>query len=802
MPQEPESPGAPVLVSVDTDPRAARTWLAAQFDAQMERADPAAMTPRQREGVQKLARLMWWADGVDDSEALLAEALPAAVRSAAAIPGASAALALYLRNLVNEAWGRSWEHGRMRRGIVAACEAWRGLRLSGPDSALAGVCWGLLEFLGTEFDVESALLTGRLDVSRQLAQQAATEAACLLAVAEALPEQDGREMVLREIRNEALYYDTVRGAIATVDEVLNRRIPTGAGELERLSAAADTGDLNSTDASELRGHLASLQSIVAAEATDWLRVDEGRCRFLYPFALRSPLPDVDRRAINAVITTAAQWRPGGLAVVRVAEGLGVSDAWQGTDPLGRAYGGAVVQLDDLVLTTPDGTVLDTITPSIRFSELGNHVVVVEVGLSDALPGRLAEVVHLASPLFGDLTEIPDRLRLSPATEPDRALSRLTDVVAAVVSDLGPLLDAAAPVTVSALKGSFGVVSVVERATVFHGTADLVGESMVSAPGLLTLFGVQPLVHPLPSGAASVADWAVYDLADVQTHRLLHLSDALLAANANVSLLASFGSPSYAVADIESYLEFAHSMHGLYQGWRETVREHAQEIAGILHQVEAAMPADDPAQAEAGHADALRGLAVRIERAELRLQSFVQANQATMLFVDSPTLVTSPALRIDLDTVLRSNRYDVLRAEFERAAGGVLGSRLQQLLEVCHRRIEQDVEDKRELRNRRVDRVVQAAGIGLGLMGVSGLVSVLQAGFDLKGEITWWLAAAILLLAAALGLVMYLVSGERTGASRTRTGRLRSRPIGPPTDSGAVHPRTSDDSIPAARSRYG
>lgn len=773
----------PALASVDTDATAARDWLAAQFDLQASRGDSAAMSQQHREGLRTLSRLMWWAETDPGAEGLIVEVLPQAVRAAAALPGVSPALALYLRNVVNQAWSLSWDHRRLRLGVETACSAWAGVADEDPSGEVAALCWALLRFFLAELEVESALLTGRLAVCHASATRAADEIADLARQMAATDLPAGWGLVGREIRNELVYYETIRDVVGTAGAVLRGEVPTAEPVLAQLRARVGAADLNPTDASELRGHLRSLKAIVRAEQRPWLRVDRGHCRFIFPFGLRSPELGVDARVTSQATTQAAHWEElGGLQVTGVASGLEVSDVWRGTDPLGRAYGGATIRLEDLILETADGTPLDTIATSIRLSELGNHMVVLEVALADALPGRLAEVVHLASPLFGDLDELAGQLRLRAAGSAERRYPRLVDALERILADLQRRIragDGDTGIEVSALEGSFGIITLIEAATALSGPGDRDGSAVESAPQLLSLFGVESVVHPLPGGATSMADWATYDLDALRTFKLLHLSDDLLAANANLSLLASFTSPSYAVADIESYLEFAHSMHGLYQGWRETVSEHAQVIAGILQEVDRALPLDGSGTG-ADQAEQLGALAVRIERAELRLQAFVQSNQATMLFVDSPTLVASPALRIDLDTVLAATRYPLLRAEFERSVRDVLGGRLRELLAICHRRLEQELEQQREQRSRWVDRVFQAAGIGLALVGVSGLVSVVQAGFDLKGEVTWWLVGGILVLATIAGVVMYLfsdaLSAGAAGGHRTTERRSAAEDV--------------------------
>ena len=183
---------------------------------------------------------------------------------------------------------------------------------------------------------------------------------------------------------------------------------------------------------------------------------------------------------------------------------------------------------------------------------------------------------------------------------------------------------------------------------------------------------------------------------------------------------------------------------------------------------------------------------RVERTELALQSFVQSNEAIMLFIESPTIVTSPPLRVDLDTVLRSNGYTRLRDGFTRAVRDVLGTRLQPLLEVVHRRMEQAfaaeqalqvreqrehqaaMEELREARERRNSRLLELLGAVFAVVGFAGLASVLQAGHPEWGAAeAWVLFAAVLGLAALTGAVLAAVT--RAGRRSRRGSRPRDEP---------------------------
>ena len=778
----------------DSDADTARRWLSRKFAEQRADGAPDALSAAHQAGLVRVLTMDWWQVVVWDEDRSSKSAadeldvlLPAAVRAASAIPNAGVVLALYLRNLVNEAWALSWDHRLIRSAIDAALGAVDGTVQDGAST----VAWALLDFMHSEFDVESALLTGRLQAVVAIASRAAASIAHISRAAQGLPTHPGQDALVSEAASEERYYRAVHDIALASHALLSRRTLDASAEVSRIGAEIADGGFRAVDASELRGHLASLICINDAAQREWLHMDEGRVRIIYGFGIAQPdardgaqsLTElrelIDRRRLEGGSL-------GALRIDKVLRRLTLSDVWQGADSLGRAYRGTTVHLEDLVLDIADGNMLvgtETVRTRIQLSELGNHIVVFELDIHDAGAYEVAETINLATPVFGDLTEIRDALHLHPASDPGMHIARLTDVVTGILDGLRELLQEVSPThsfdPVSSRAGSFGVL-----VTVTQASSDSAGRRtpLSSAHDVRGLWGTQPLLHPLPAGASGVADWTRYDI-DVATHfNLLHLNDELLSANTNITLLASLSSPDYAVSEIESYIEFAHSMHGMYQAWQSTVRTHAERIADLLERVEDELVAADAAAAAEDDRAQERvitelGELVRvIERAELTLQSFVQSKQATMLFVESPAIVSSPALRADLDTILRSNGYRILREGFERAVRDVLGTRLQPLLEVCHRRIALVYENRQAARERRTERLAEVLGAILAVMGLSGLVSVLQDGFELRGDITWWFLSMILLAAAVLGAALVIEPRRRRRRKRAASAQRRaSRP---------------------------
>ncbi len=830
-----------VFASADTPADEARRWLTNRFDEQAARGEPDALTPEQRLELAQLLSSAWWravfedersaetpagahstpaaertsahtcsddsssddnsdaggadAGGADAgwaAAALLRRALPPAVRAASRLPGGGLILALYLRNLANEAWAMAWNHELLSVAIAASCDAARSSAGDGADD-LDRLGWALLRFMEREFRVETALLTGRLETVAALAQVAVAEVEPIVAAVEELAPSVARDALLREASNEATYYRAVRDTAGVGKRLFSGDRSNADAELERVRASVDAASFNAMDASELRGHLAGIAALHAARGRDWLHVDEGRVRIIYPFGIRTtgqddPISVVATLRRQALALHAQGGTLGGLPVTDVRGRLELSDVWQGTDDLGRGYRGVTILLGDLSLEHPGAEApLEVVQTRVQLSHLGNHTIVFEIALRDVPAHRVAQAIHLATPVFGDLREIADVLRMR--TTSGSTVSGLPEVVGALLAEIRGLLDATGDAIdgsqLAAREGSFGVMATIVAASRQgpDGRAQL-----AHANELLELWGIQPLLHPLPSGAASAADWALYDLDSVRTWSLLHLNNELLASNSNVTLLASFGSPDYAVREVESYIEFAHSLHGMYQGWQDTIRTHVEIVSRLLRAAVAVVPrpatgaspddADNRGRRAAAIAE-LDDLVSDIERAELELQAFIQSCDAIMLFIDSPGIVTSPPLRTDLDTILDSNGYPRLRDGFTHAVRDVLGTRLQPLLEVVHgrmaqayaaesARLERDRLDAETEANERTDRLFDVLGIVFTVIGFSGLASVLQAGHpDWDGGVAWWLVVAILVLAAVSGVLLSFLPGLRARHPRTR-----------------------------------
>jgi hypothetical protein len=169
-----------------------------------------------------------------------------------------------------------------------------------------------------------------------------------------------------------------------------------------------------------------------------------------------------------------------------------------------------------------------------------------------------------------------------------------------------------------------------------------------------------------------------------------------------------------------------------------------------------------------------------------MQLFVMASRLRLMFITAPSLVTSPVVRTMLDHLLDAAGFAQARADFVGTADDVVGDRAwalidsavrrrRELAETRRREAEQRAEAQRaadEARGRQRMDILLAA---VAAVGISGILSILQAGYDLRG----WLSVALVILAlvsaAAAGAVTHRLTSP---ALRSARGGTRADHPGP------------------------
>lgn len=713
-----------------------------------------------RDALRELIEGVWWSsrtaeDSLVQTAAVVTRAVTAVVGSDAGAP-----LALYVRLVCEAAWDLTWDHHPLLHLLAAAESAWAPrLDTVGHEERLAV---GVMRALRDELTLESAVSTADLTVVVDRAVEMADSLERLAGEARALPGSELSTHLLDLIESRSRYAGATLLAARTVRDALTGAAPLGergAAVLAELrSVEGSFGDHAS--ASEIRAHRCAVESVLAATHRDWLRVDEGAIVCLFPFGLRHA---EQTEVVEAVKRHGAGWSLAGAALDNdPTKLLLVDDCWRGDDPLNRRYDGTQLDLPDLEL--PElGSQPRAAAVSVLISQLGNHCLRVEIPLREAMPHEVAARIWMAAPEYGNLVELDRPLRFVDGTvDPDAAWPRLADVARAVLTDLAAALSADLDdVALSWRPGMFHVVTTVSQASRLPGGQEERAETLEDAREIPTLFGAQPLCHPLPAGLGSAAPWTRYESPLGTALHCAGLTDDLVLVTENHTLLASFSSADYMVATVAQAVEFVVDLEGMFAAWQDELSDFYLGLRTQLQKLDGA-DEDDHDLAE------LQEIVTELQMSQLRLRQFLTSARVNVLFIAAPALVTSPVMRRTVSELLELSPVWRQRADFTDNAGQALTDRFTDVIESWTRR----KEDKLEKRNRRLVNTLLAVLAGI---GISGVLAMVQEGFSVTGWGSAALVAVVLTLAAVVGVVSYRSEADRKERARSREEKERTGP---------------------------
>ncbi|NEK85904.1 hypothetical protein GCU60_09030 [Blastococcus saxobsidens] len=742
----------------DGDTAPARAWLG-------EVVTSAGMPRDQLAALGGLGR--WNADRADGGlSAAAADALRTAVRLTAGERTAGGLLALCLRADCEAAWEVSWEHGPVQAVIDTALAA------RPADGGAAEGEWALLALVGREMLVEAAAASGSLVVLAEHAAATATVAAEVAALCSDRAGDPLSEHTAEVADAEADYYRAVAIAARAVsgypaagDDVLADAVAVLARAEARFAA-------DDVARGELRAHRASLEALRDAQAPA-LRVAAGSVVHLYPFGLRGVTPGA---AVRAVRGTGARWTLAGMPVTGVERELPLNDVWKGNDPLGRQYAGAALVLPDVLLPDADLGEPHRLRVEVRLTELGNHCVRIVAPLSEAGPQALYAAQVRAAPEAADLRELGTPLVPADGL-PGLEWGRLSDLAAAICADLcGQFAEHTREdsVAVSTRAGAYHVLTRVERAE-----ALVPGRPPVPVEDperLRALVGGALLGHPVRHGVSAIAEWAGYRPDAATAIDAPGMVEGLVLRTANTTALACPRAPSYMVDAVQEAAEFVATLDGLFAGWQVELADHYYRINREMERLQEEI-ARRPAEG-AWDLPFLDGTQRDLEAAQHAMQLFVMAARLRLMFITAPSLVTSPVMRTTLDHLLAAAGFDRARADFVGTVEDVVGDRAWALIDSSVRRRQELAEDRRreqeatararqaddEARGRRRMDILLAA---VAAVGISGIFSLLQAGYALTGWRSALLAGFALLTAAATGAITHRLTATDRCAGGAR-----------------------------------
>ncbi|MFD6534660.1 hypothetical protein [Streptomyces sp. NPDC060184] len=684
----------------------------------------------------------------DRTESAKAEIL-AQLPKAAAEPGGVPLLLLFVFLSVEAEWEISYHYQPMWDTLRGAGDCLRdhGAVVRGEDAVLTRAVLALMGSLSEQISAENAMTTGQLTAHEAALGTAAAKAreAAALARRVAGTHPDLSAYVVRRAEECEVYNTAVGAAVRAVRDFLTTgaSLDEAIADLERAEACDEITD--DVYVSELRAHRFSLMALNGVRHDPWLRIDQGKIVYLYPFATRGVPPQA---VLDSVAEGAEGWSLGEVTPLSVDGSLKLDDVWDGSDAFKRHYEGSLLTLPDVVTFGADGSELARLGAQIRFSKLGNHHVRFTTDITDVMPAELYAMMLRAAPEHGNV-------RVAFKDAPGKVWPRLADLAVQLAEDAGRRLAehaATFEAGVVARQGMFQLVVTVDAASTAPGPASsLVRREVRSAGDLLEAVGAQLLTNPVTFLIGALAEWIRYETENELSSTATGLIGERTVRTSNTTVILAPGVAAFTQGTRASVAEFAASLDGLFAGWSLELADHYARVDGIQAQVDAAE--SDPGVG----AQALGTLARMLDAEKLRLNDYATGVRSTVALIRSPSLMASPvvadSLRLLLERCGFEERVAELNAMIEEVTQEQLGVTIEKL---AHQREEQEAreEERRESRQRAKLEVFLAV---IAAAGVSGVVQVLQAGFFESDNAAKWAVVGvvgIVSLAFLLGLVLW------------------------------------------------
>ncbi|MEU2249452.1 hypothetical protein [Streptomyces sp. NPDC019224] len=726
-----------------------REWLAGnQVDTEILHELPQWNSTRFPELLPSSRRL---ADRTDWATAEILAQLP----KVAPVPGGVPLLLLFVLLSVEAEWEISYHYQPMWDTLRGARDCLRrhGGMVSGPDALLVRAVLALMGSLASQIDAENAMTTGQSE-----AHEAALEAAVAQArEAAALAERAAGEFpeISGCLIDRAEEYQAYNAAVVVAVRAVRDCFATGEPldtAIEILEEAETGSDItNPVYMSELRAHRFALMGLNRARHEPWLRIDQGKLVYLYPFATRG----VSLQTVLDTIGEEAEgWLLGGVAPLSLNGSLKLDDVWDGADAFKRHYDGSLVVLPRVLMHGADGEELGRFQAEIRFSKLGNHSVRFASDITDASPAELYAMMLRAAPEHG-------AVRVSFEGSPHRVWPRLADLAVQLAEDTCRRLrenEATAQAGVVARQGMFQLVVTVDAASTTPGPANgATRHEVSSASELLGAVGAQLLTNPVTYLIGSLAEWIRYGTDNELCSTATGLIGEQTVRTSNTTVIMALGTAAFTQGTRSSVVEFAASLDGLFAGWSLELADHYRRVDGFQARVDAAE------HRQGVSAQALTALSRELDVEKIRLNDFATEVRSTIALIRSPSLLSSPVVADSLRLVLEHCGFEQRVAEINTMIDAVVDEQLGVTIEkLAKQREEQEAreEERRENRQRAKLEVFLAA---IAAAGISGVIQVLQAGYFQSDEAATWAVVGVVVIfcvALLLGILVWPRSGRR------------------------------------------
>jgi hypothetical protein len=588
-----------------------------------------------------------------------------------------ALLCLWVHHSSVRAWNHTYRVDLLTRCMIRFAETVRvlwGLDAA-PDEPVE-LALRLCDLVRAEIVLEDRLKTG----SRLRYEAALRE--LLQAYAGVLEDSEGlTDPVSGYVRDEVCVRGEYHRALGRANEALALASGGGAPKYEMrkdLQRMANEWQFSSVELSKLNAHRQALERLLAMpgrppfkDSRRWMRVDEGRIVYLFPFGITG----LDYEAITSRLRLSLE-HPSATDLVRPTaihdHFTYHADIWEPRLETDKRFDGMEMSLPKVLLRIDEETT-EELSASVRFSPMGVHCLRLERTLTDVYPGELHAAMFRAARehgtievTCGDSGRTWDRLARFAR---DLLLKQLPAQLEADEEPDGKRRRHTAPVEVHRGRSQV-LVRILRASERKHEYGPHVGnggsEMVQDGRRLLTLVGSSVLLHAAPDAKESLWDWV--RLADDHSKQIWNQRNQgdLLISTENTTVIAALDAPNFISGDLEAVAEFTACLNGTLAAWNHQLDAYR---AGVTASIAAynTPGADRSAQLEA------------IKASRTRMLGFESETRQVISLIHSPSLLRSPSNAAALRRLLDVSGIDEQLATFEAGLGEVMADQSEATL---------------------------------------------------------------------------------------------------------------------------
>ncbi|MFC3493274.1 hypothetical protein [Glycomyces rhizosphaerae] len=515
------------------------------------------------------------------------------------------------------------------------------------------------------------LLEDRLKTGSRLRYEQALDAA-LAACAEVLDDTEGlTDPIAGYVREEVAvrqeYHLVLRRAFRAL-VVASRAQPTRYEMRKELRRLANEWRFSSVEMSKLNAHRQALERLKGAKKQTWMRVDEGRIVYLFPFGVTG----LDYETIASRLRQTGERQPASSELVRPTAILDHftyhADIWEPRLETDKRFDGLEMSLPKVRLRVDEETT-EELSASIRFSPIGVHCLRFERTLHDIYPSELHAAMFRAAREHGTIEVECDGV--------DRTWERLARFARDLLIKQLPAQLAPEPgtdgdaVPIEIHRGrTHALIRVLRASERAHEYGPHVGDSsemVKDGRHLLTLIGSSVLLHAAPDAKESLWDWV--RLADDHSKQIWNQRNEgdLLISTENTTVIAALDAPNFISGDLEAIAEFTACLSGTLAAWNHQLDSYRSNVTAFIAAYNTP-GSDRSAQLEA------------MKASRTRMLGFESETKQVISLLYSPTLLRSPSNSASLRRLLDVSGVDEQIASFEERLGEVMADQSEATLQ--------------------------------------------------------------------------------------------------------------------------